>query len=197
MLNGRTGTKYVDHPDFRQIFRVAAECEVPVYIHPQSPPSAVQQIYYDGFDEKVSAIFSTAGWGWHLETATNALRLILSGIFDELPTLQIILGHWGEMVPFYIERLEAFAMAKPRLKRSVPEYLRRNFHVTSGGILSVPMMLHAIAAIGSDRILSAMDYPFVPAAAGAARLFLENAPISQDDREKIAHGNASRLLRIG
>ena len=196
MVNGRTGEKYLDHADFLPLLEVAAGLEVPVYLHPQTPPAAVRQAYYTGFGESVDEVFATFGWGWHIETAINALRLILSGVFDRLPTLQIVLGHWGELIPFYLERLEIFALAKPRLERPVPEYFRRHFHVTSGGILSVPMLLHAVAVLGTGRILSAMDYPFVPAAAGAARTFLENAPISPADREKIAHGNAETLLRI-
>ena len=156
----------------------------------------MRQAYYAGFEEPVDAVFATFSWGWHMETAINALRLILSGVFDRLPKLQIVLGHWGELIPFFLERLETFALAKPRLERPAADCFHRHFHVTSGGILSVPMLLHAIATLGTERIMSAMDYPFVPAAAGAARPFLDNAPISPADREKIAHGNAEALLRI-
>ena len=35
------------------------------------------------------------------------LRLILSGTFDRHPDLQIIVGHRGEVVLFYLERLNA------------------------------------------------------------------------------------------
>ena len=101
MVNGRTGEKYLDHADFLPLLEVAANWQVPVYLHPQSPPLAVRQAYYAGFGEPVDAVFATFGWGWHMETAINALRLILSGVFDRLPTLQIVLGHWGELIPFF------------------------------------------------------------------------------------------------
>ena len=197
MVNGRTGDRYLDHPDFYPMFETAAALNVPIYIHPQSPPVAVRQAYYAGFEPEVSVALSTAGWGWHVETAVHALRMILSGVFDRQPSLQIILGHWGEMLPFYLERVDAIlSRAAKNLQRPVADYFRQNFHVTPAGIYSVPMLLHAVETLGADRILFATDDPFVPQPPGAARAFLEKAPISPADREKIAGGNARKLLKL-
>ena len=95
-LHGRTREKLIDHPDFAPIFDMAAELQVPIHLHPQRPAQAISDHYYlEGLPEIVGRVFSTMAWGWHVETAVNAIRLILSGAFDRSPDLQIILGHWG------------------------------------------------------------------------------------------------------
>ncbi len=195
MLNGRTRDKYLDHEDFFPIFEAAARLGVPVYIHPQGPPIAVQQAHFSGFDDKLNAALATGGYGWHVETGINALRLIVSGVFDKLPDLQIILGHWGETIAFYLERVDGMSKAAG-LDRPVAQTFRENFYITPAGIYSVPMLLHAMQTLGADRILYSADYPFRPAGGGKARAFLENAPISPADKEKMAWGNAARLLRL-
>ena len=59
---------------------------------------------------------------------------------------------------------------------------------------SVPSLLHSIQIMGADRILYAVDYPYITQE--GARAFLENAPISHADKEKIGYKNAASLLRI-
>ena len=111
MLCGRTRKRNLDHRDFWPIFEAAAALNAPLYIHPQSPLPAVRAAYYSGFDDAVDAAFATYGIGWHYETGIQLLRLILSGVFDRFPGLQVIVGHWGEMVLFYLERIEHLARA--------------------------------------------------------------------------------------
>lgn len=195
MLNGRTGDRYLDAPEFLPIFQAAVDLGVPVYVHPQGPPAAVRQAHFEGFDETVDRVFSIAGYGWHVETAINALRMILSGLFDQLPELQVVLGHWGETVTFYLERADVMSRVA-NLDRPVAQTFRENFHVTPAGLYSVPMFLHAMATMGADRILYSIDDPFQPAPNGKARAFLENAPISPADKKKIAWENAARLLNL-
>ncbi|MEN8651668.1 amidohydrolase family protein [Streptomyces sp. 21So2-11] len=101
MLFPRTGETYLDHASFRPIFEAAAHLGVPLYIHPAMPPRKLIDIAYSGFDEMTGLLLSTGGWGWHSEAGLATLRLILAGTLDRHPDLQIILGHWGEMlVPF-------------------------------------------------------------------------------------------------
>ena len=94
MINGRTEDRFLDDPRFRPILEPAVTLDVPIYLHPTMPSQAVQEAYYAGFDPVVSTIFATSGCGWHMETGIHALRMILAGIFDRYPTLQLILGHW-------------------------------------------------------------------------------------------------------
>ena len=196
MLNGRTEDRYLDAPEFLPIFEAASSLGVPVYVHPQGPPLAVRQAHFDGFGEAVDRIFAAGGYGWHLETAINALRMILSGLFDRLPDLQVVLGHWGETVTFYLERTEELTRVAKGLQRPVAQTFRENFHITPAGIYSVPMFLHAMETMGADRILYSTDDPFQPAPGGKARAFLESAPISPADKRKIAWGNAAKLLGL-
>ena len=195
MINGRTGDLFLDDPSFTPVLAAAVALDVPIYLHPTPPPREVQKAYYDGFSPLVSTRFATNAWGWHAETGIHALRMILGGVFDRLPGLQVILGHWGEMVPFYLARVnEALPPQATRLDRTVAEYFTANFYVTPSGMFTLPPFLLALQIMGADRILYSVDYPYVEN--DAARAFLENAPLSPADREKIAFGNAERLLRL-
>lgn len=195
MLNGRTGDRYLDAPEFLPVFQAAVDLGVPVYVHPQGPPAAVRTAHFDGFDPALSGYFATGGYGWHVETAINALRMILSGLFEKLPELQVVLGHWGETVTFYLERADTMSRFL-KTERGVAQTFRENFFVTPAGLDSQPMFLHAVETVGADRILFSTDDPFRPAPHGAARAFLEGALVSPADKKKIAWDNAARLLRL-
>jgi predicted TIM-barrel fold metal-dependent hydrolase len=195
MINGRTGERFLDDPQFRPILETAVALDVPLYLHPTKPPEVVQQAYYAGLDAAVSINLGTVGWGWHMETGIHALRMILAGIFDQHPRLQIILGHWGEMIPFYLARVDqALSPVAKHLQRRVSDYFLQHFYVTPSGMFTLPPFLLTLQIIGADRIMYSVDYPYI--ADEQARTFLENAPISPADKEKIAHGNAERVLKI-
>lgn len=192
MLFGRTRERNLDHPDFWPIFEAAAALNTPLYLHAQSPQPTVRTAYYSGFGDAVDAAFAAYGIGWHYETGVQLLRLILSGVFDRFPDLQVIVGHWGEVVLFYLERIDKLAtVAKPA--RPISDYVRSNVLVTPSGIFSQRYLRWAIEVIGVDRILFSTDYPFEFAPQGGARHFLEKADLSDADRKKIASGNWDRL----
>jgi uncharacterized protein len=194
MINGRAGdNRFLDDPRFSPILEKAETLDVPIYIHPTWASKAVRDDYYGGFDPDTSARFACAGWGWHVETGIHALRMILAGILDRYPRLQIILGHWGELIPFYLSRLDQLHEFK-HLKRRMSDYFLQNFYVTPSGMYTIPPLLLTLETIGADRIMYSVDYPYV--IDEHARTFLENAPISHADNEKIAHGNAERVLKI-
>lgn len=94
--------------------------------------------------------------------------------------------------------LPRFDIALPpqatRLARPVSAYLRENVHYTFGGFNWTPAFLDLFLQVGADRIMFSTDYPF--ASMAAARGFLDQLPVSPVDRERIAHGNAERLLRL-
>jgi uncharacterized protein len=105
MLCGRTRERNLDDPEFLPIFETAARLGVPIFLHPQVPQRAIREVYYSGFNEQTDIAFSTFGLGWHYETGIQFVRLTLAGIFDKYPNLQMILGHWGQVVLFYMERI--------------------------------------------------------------------------------------------
>lgn len=192
MLFGRTRDRNLDHLDNWAIFEAAEELNAPLYLHPQSPPPAVRAAYYDGFAPTTSAAFATHGLGWHYETGVQLLRMILAGVFDRFPELRLITGHWGEMLAFYLDRIDQLAGAA-KLSRKPSEYFQTNVFVTPSGILSQRYLRWAIEVLGIDRVLFATDYPFVPLRSGGATSFLANSGLAAADRNLMASGNWERL----
>jgi predicted TIM-barrel fold metal-dependent hydrolase len=191
----RVEDEFLDAERFDIVLKTAVDLGVPINIHPGLPPEVVRNASYGGLSPMVSAVFSTFGYGWHVDTGVHALHLILSGVFDRYPPLQIILGHWGELIPYYLPRLED--RMPPRvtgLKRRITDYFIDNFYISPSGIFDYRQLQLCIQMIGVDRILCAVDYPIMSLA--DARPFLENAPIPDTDKNKIAYQNAERLLRI-
>ena len=193
MLCGRTRDRNLDHPEFAPIFAAAAELRVPLYIHPQIPQRSVREAYYSGFDDLLDLFLATGGLGWHYETGVQFIRLILAGIFDRHPDLQIILGHWGEVVLFYLERLEILAQVRPKSDRLIASYAQNNLYITPSGMFSHTYLRRTIETIGIERVLFSTDYPFQFAGQGGARAFLETAELEREEKELIAHGNWERL----
>ncbi|MFN8473767.1 MAG: amidohydrolase family protein [Anaerolineae bacterium] len=195
MIHGTTGGRFLDDPSFAPVLQRAADLDVPIYIHPAPPPAPVMAAYYDGVDPALRFSLSTAGWGWHSEVGLHALRLILAGVFDRWPTLQIIIGHMGEMLPFMLARSDDVLTPQAKhLQLPVREYILRNIHITTSGFFTDPPLLLALQVMGADRIIFSVDYPF--SANERGRDFLDHASISPADKEKISHGNAERLLRL-
>ena len=192
MLCGRTGGRNIDHPDFAELWATAEALGAPVYIHPAVPPRSVRDAYYSGLGEVVDGGLAHTAIGWHYETGLQVLRLIFAGVFDRHPKLQVILGHWGEVVLFYAERTARLA-GPAGLQRPLLDYLRQNVSYTAGGMLSERYLRWTIEVVGVDRVMFAADYPYAWQGAGASRAFLEGADLSDGDREKIAHGNWERL----
>ncbi|MBI5770983.1 MAG: amidohydrolase [Verrucomicrobia bacterium] len=199
LVNGRSLDRQLDHPDFFPIFEAAAKLRVPVYLHPQLPPKSVRDAYYSDprFGGPVAeGMLAGPGFGWHVEAGIQAVRLILSGLFDRLPALQIILGHWGETVVPYMDRIENAARVRPeKLARKIPEYFRSNFHVTPSGMFTGGFLPQAIELMGVDRIMFSVDDPFVPLPPGGARRFITELPLSETDKARIAHGNWEKLTK--
>ena len=195
LINGLPRGRFMDDPSFWPVFERAERLEVPLYLHPAVPPDSVREAYYSGFSPDVSFALATAGWGWHMEVGLHVLRLILGGVFDKFPKLQIIVGHMGEGVPSMIWRTNAKVTQRTtKLERPVLDYFVEHFYVSTSGFFSSTALLNLMLVLGADRILFAADYPYNKSE--DARAFLEAAPIAPTDREKIAHGNAERLLRL-
>ena len=194
LINGHTRGRYLDDAFFWPILECAAALRVPLYLHPTPPPQPVITASYTGnYALEVASLLATAAWGWHLETATHVLRLILSGAFDRYPTLQVVIGHLGEGLPFMLPRLEwALPPEVTKLDRPIGAYLRENVHYTISGFNFLPTFLDVLLQVGAERIMFSADYPY--ASMARARMFLDELPVSPADRERIAHGNAERLL---
>ena len=195
LVHGAVNGVFLDQPQFAPLFETAQALDVPIYLHPTPPVQPVQTAYFEGLPGSTGFLLSTAAWGWHAELGMHCLRLIASGLFDRFPKLKIIIGHMGENLPFSIARADSIlARGASHLQRRVADYFCENFYVTTSGYFTVPPLLCALQVVGADRILFSVDYPFSPNT--EARDFLNALPVSPDDLEKIAHGNADRLLKL-
>lgn len=136
---GRPGAGFLDDPAYRPVLDRIAARGVPLYVHPFHPIPQVQQVYYTGFNEKVASELSLAAWGWHHEAGIHVLRLILAGVFERLPGLQVISGHWGEMVLFYLSRLDtSFRRATPGCRGRSPRSTARTSGSPRAGCSTSP-----------------------------------------------------------
>lgn len=192
MVFGRTRDRHLDEPEFRPLLETAAALRAPLYLHPQSPPTTVREAYYAGLGDRLDAALATHGIGWHYDCGVELLRLILAGVFDRFPDLQVIVGHWGELMMFFLDRIDTNLTELAGLNRPVSDYLRTNVFVTPSGIFSQKYLRWALEILGSERILFAADYPFVPPTTGA-RAFLDAAPLDPAERAAIGSANWQRI----
>jgi predicted TIM-barrel fold metal-dependent hydrolase len=195
MSYGRSGERPLDDPAYDEVFAAAAELRRPIFIHPQIPPDAVRDASYRGFDPMTDLALATFGWGWHIEAGLAALRLIVRGTFDRHPDLQIVLGHWGEMLLFALDRADSLSNIATHLQRRVSEYFPTNIHIATSGMLTPRLLRNALEYTTADRILFSGDYPFHRADAAAVTDFLDTLADS-GDRRKIAHANAESLYGL-
>ena len=193
MLFGRTRDRNADDPAFWPIYEAAAHHRAPLYFHPQTSVPAVRQALYGGFGEPLDAAFSAFGLGWHYEIGVQLVRMILAGVFDRFSDLRIVTGHWGEVVLFFLERIDGLGRFA-KLQRPIADYFRDQIAVTASGMWSQRYLRWSIELLGIERILFSTDYPYRFTPDGAARRFLEEADLSDADKTAIAHGNWERLV---
>jgi 2,3-dihydroxybenzoate decarboxylase len=193
MIHGLTNNLFIDDKRFWPIFERAQALDVPLYLHPAVPHKAVIDVYYQDYLEQFPGLM-TAAWGFGVETATQGIRLVLSGVFEAYPRLKIILGHLGEGLPFYLWRIDMALARQGNRKTPFRDTFREHFWITTSGNFSTPSLLCCVMEMGADRILFSVDYPFVPNPPGVK--WMEHVPLGPEDRAKILHGNAQRLLRL-
>ncbi len=193
VINGHTHGRFLDAPEFGELLSAIEELDVPVYLHPTYPPQQVADVYFGGLPKSASTL-ATAAWGWHAETGLHVLRLAAAGVFDRHPSLQIVVGHMGENLPFSLMRANAVLSKANPDARPVADVIRAHVHITICGYTTVPPLLCALQVFGADRIMFSSDYPFGDPVEHAR--FLAEAPISPADREKIAYRNAQKLFRF-
>lgn len=191
LVNSHTGNGYLDEQRFWPILEAAEALGAPLYIHPRAPSDGMAAPFRDYRLEG-------AIWGYGIEAGTHALRLMLSGVLDRFPRLQIVLGHMGEALPFWLWRLDFMGAPGARAGRGnqlkPSEYFKRNFSITTSGVEDPLALRFCIDKLGIDSVMWAIDYPFQPTAPAVA--FMDSAPLTDVERAKVAHGNAERIFHI-
>ncbi|GAA6454402.1 amidohydrolase family protein [Flavonifractor plautii] len=184
------GNTAPDDPRYLPLFRKAAELGVYVYLHPQLPEGSRYAGY--GFT------FAGPGLGFTVDTVTTLLRMVVSGLFDEIPSLRLVLGHLGEGLPFLLDRIENRIKFLPnpaiRCRRPLRYYFQHNIWVTTSGNMSPEAFRCTQDVLGMDHILFASDYPYESVEDMMA--FLRGIPLNEADYARLYYQNAEALLGI-
>jgi 5-carboxyvanillate decarboxylase len=196
VINSHTQGEYLDEPKYWPIFEAAEALDVPLYLHPNTPPPAMIEPFLPrGLDGAI--------YGFAVETGLHLLRIVVGGVFDRYPKLKMAVGHLGEGLPFWLFRLdfmhrsmvisERYPGARP-LQLKPSDYLKRNVWVTTSGMQWAPAILFCQQVLGVDRVMYAMDYPyqFVPEEVKVT----DELPVTEDVRRLLYQTNAERLFKL-
>ncbi|KPI34799.1 2,3-dihydroxybenzoate decarboxylase [Cyphellophora attinorum] len=192
---------YLDGPEYDVLWSTGQELDVPIYIHPTWASDVALQAHYTGPSISTAASISIAhsAFGWHSDTATSFLRLFAAGVFERFPRLKIILGHFGEMIPFMLERICNLSRRwSVGFTRNFETVWRENVWVTTAGVWGVAPMATLLRNTSVDRIMFSVDYPFASSADGLKwwTELEQSGLLDEEGLRKIAFGNAERLLGL-
>ena len=203
LIDSNCEGRFYDDRFFWPVFETATELDVPVYLHPAPNHKTKPMLYEGNYPDAVAESLSEYGWGWHNETAVHFLRLFAAGLFDRYPTLKIVLGHLGEMLPFQLDRIEGISMRQwPHLgvdlKRTLRQVWDENVWITTSGMFFLAPLAAVLRQCKHDRIMFSVDYPFGKNEAGSAfmKTLKAEGMVSDDVLEGIAYKNAERLLKV-
>jgi 2,3-dihydroxybenzoate decarboxylase/5-carboxyvanillate decarboxylase len=193
IVNSHTDGHYLDEPQFWGVLEAVEALGAPLYIHPRTLPDAVGgpfSVYH----------LSRAAWGYAVETATHAFRLIVSGALDRFPKLKIVLGHMGEGIPFWLYRIDYWngrhqGKTAPKLQMKASDYFKRNFAITISGVYQRSALDLCIAELGDDSIMFATDYPYQPMSE-AVDFIDRQADLPRSTLDKILYRNAERIFKL-
>ena len=184
---------FIDDKRFWPIFERARKLDVPIYLHPAVPSPVVVNAYYKDYIKDYPNI-ATSGWGYTVETATQTIRLILSGVFEAYPGLKIITGHMGESIPFSLWRINQSLNRGGNKSNNFRDTFCEHFWITTSGNFSTPALICSMMEMGVDRILFSVDWPFVDNTPGTD--WMKQVPLGKEDMAKIYGENAARLLKL-
>ena len=195
VMSGHYNDLPYDDESYFPIFEKAVELDVPIYLHPGRVNPQIIKHYYDGkWSPRATALLAGFGVGWHYDVGMQVLRMMMAGHFDRLPELKIMVGHWGELVSFYMYRTDEMSREVTGLKKNISDYFKENIYVNPSGMLYGEQFRYCLDTFGPDHIMWGEDYPY--RRKENIREFLESYDLSEEDREKIAHINAEKVMHI-
>jgi len=193
IINSHTHGEYLDHARYAPLFEAVNALRLPLYLHPREPSPAMIGPFLD-----YGLYF--AGWGFAAEAGLHAMRMIMSGLFDRYPALRIVLGHMGESIPFWLQRIDNRYLLQVRigavgkLARLPSEYFLEHFLITTSGVCFEPALRMCLEVLGAERILFAADYPYESVEEAVS--FMDTVNVPEGVREQIAWRNAVRVFGL-
>ena len=199
LVTGKTEGHFLDEKQFFPVFEKSAELDVPIYFHPSMPVKQIQDYYYNSPDgswsQEVANELGSAAFGWHLDIGIQVVRMILTGVFDKLPNLKLITGHWGEGIIAMLDRIDyMIPKSMSGLNKNISEYYKENIYVTPSGIESAINLKAVTEYVGADHVIWAVDYPYLRN--DTVVDFLLNSDLTEEEKELISHKNAERLFKL-
>ncbi|KAK5131793.1 hypothetical protein LTR08_000548 [Meristemomyces frigidus] len=190
--------KYFDGDEYDVMWQKFEELDVPCYIHPSWPSDDMLPRYTGNFTGGAARSLGASGWGWHNEVALHTLRLYASGVFDKFPKLKIIIGHFGEMIPFMLARIAKLSVRWGDQQRKWQQVWDENIWITTSGVWSLDPMRTILANTKIDHILYSVDYPFEQNENGLKWMeeLEQSGLVSREQLEMIAYRNSEKLLRV-
>ncbi|KAK5133704.1 hypothetical protein LTR08_007458 [Meristemomyces frigidus] len=198
LVNNHIEGAFFDDEKYWPVFERAVKLDVPIYIHPTFASDDMLEHYKGNYSDKAALGLSAYGWGWHTETGLHILRLFASGLFDRLPTLKIVIGHMGEMLPFAFDRIFPQSKSWGERERDLKTVWHENIWVTTSGYFSLAPLSCLLKVSNIDRILYSVDYPFSMNDKGLAFVeeMQESGLVDAEQLDKICYKNAQKLLKI-
>lgn len=196
MIHGHTQGRFLDDEFFWPMLEAAEALDVPIYLHPTYPPKAVMDAYYSGLPGPFGMLLSTGMMGWHYETAMHTMRMVIGGVFRRFPRLQLIIGHGGESLPFFLDRsIKVLHRGAPEMSQHLRDTYRDNFYVTTAGFFYDAPMRCAMEVTPIERILFAADSPYASAKDGTE--WIRTTPtLDEAQRRMVMHQNSDRLFGL-
>ncbi|KAK4228130.1 hypothetical protein QBC38DRAFT_475757 [Podospora fimiseda] len=191
--------KFYDGEEYLGFWEKVQELDVPVYLHPTWSSLSTQTLYKGNFSSGAEKSLASSGFGWHFETGLSFLRLFASGLFDRFPRLKIILGHFGEMIPFMLQRICSLSKRWGEFERGFKTVWDENVWISTSGCWSVDPLRCILSGKGNTRIekvLFGVDYPFQGNEEGIEFLkeLRESGILDEEGFRGICFGNVERML---
>ncbi|KAK4503825.1 hypothetical protein PRZ48_004740 [Zasmidium cellare] len=198
LIDNHVNGKYFDGPEYDVMWRKAEELDVAIYLHPTWPSENMMPQYTGNFTGGASRSLGASSWGWHTETGLHVLRLYAAGVFDRFPNLKIIIGHFGEMIPFSLQRICKLSVRWGDQQRKLKQVWDENIWITTSGVWSLDPMRCILGNTKIDHILFSVDYPFEPNENGLSWMkeLEESGLVTQEQLEMIAFKNSEKLLKL-
>lgn len=198
LVDNHVNGQYFDGDDYDCMWQKAEELDVPIYLHPTWSAEHQMSQYTGNFTGGASRSLAASGWGWHSDTGLHILRLYASGCFDKFPRLKIIIGHFGEMLPYMLERVSNLSVRWGDQKRKLKQVWDENIWITTSGVWSLDPLRCILGNTKIEHILYSVDYPFERNENGLKWIeeLEQSGLVTEEQLEMIAYKNSEKLLRI-